>query len=88
VLTVSGCEVGFEVGPSFVSGWFLFPTAKGAHEVHCCKYVCIPKVDLLQVTDGDAPCIRIVSTVLNLLKKSLHWLLGISGSAYVFKVDL
>jgi hypothetical protein len=31
VLTVSGCEVGFEMGPSFVSGWFLVSTATGAH---------------------------------------------------------
>jgi hypothetical protein len=85
---VSGCEVGFEVGPSFFSGWFLVPTATGAHEVPCCKYFCIPNVDLLQVPNEDAPCFRIVSTVLNLLEESLHWLLGIPGSAHVFKVDL
>jgi hypothetical protein len=33
VLTVSGGEVGFEVGPSFFSGRFFVPTATGAHEV-------------------------------------------------------
>jgi hypothetical protein len=81
VLTVSGCEVGFEVSPSFVSGWFLVPTATGAHGVPCCKYVCIPNVDLLRGTDGDASCLRIVSTVLNLLEERLHWLLGIPGPA-------
>jgi hypothetical protein len=88
VLTVSGGVVGFEVGPSFFSGWFLVQTATGAPEVTCCKYFCIPNVDLLLVTNGDAPCLLIVSTVLNLLEESLHWLLGIPGSAHVFKVDL
>jgi hypothetical protein len=47
VLTVSGCEVGFEVSPSFVSGWFLVPKMTIAHEVPCCKYCFIPNVDLL-----------------------------------------
>jgi hypothetical protein len=88
VLTVSGCEVGLKVGPYFFSGWFLVPTAAGAHEVPCCKYFCIPNVDLLRVTNGDAPWLRMVSTVLNLLEEGLHWLLGIPGSAHVFKVDL
>jgi hypothetical protein len=55
VLTVSGCEVGFEVSPSFFSGWFIVPTATGAHEVPCYKYFCIPNVDILRVTDGDDP---------------------------------
>jgi hypothetical protein len=32
---------------------------------------CIPNVDLLRVNNEDAPCLRIVSTVLNLLEKSL-----------------
>jgi hypothetical protein len=88
VLAVIGCEVGFEVGPSFFSGWFLVPTETGAHEVPCCKYVCIPNVDLLRVTNEDDPCLRIVSTVLNLLEESLHWLLGIPGSVHVLEVDL
>jgi hypothetical protein len=47
VMTVIGFEVGFEVSPSFVSGGFLVPTATGAHEVPCCKYLCIPNLDLL-----------------------------------------
>jgi hypothetical protein len=55
VLTVSGVEVGFELSPSFVSGWLLVPTATGAHEVPCYKYVCIPSVYMLRVTDGYAP---------------------------------
>jgi hypothetical protein len=83
VLTVSGCEVGFEVSPIFFSGWFLVPTATGAHEVPCCKYFCIPNFDLLRMTDGDAPCLRIVSTVLNLLEERLHLLLGTPCSAHV-----
>jgi hypothetical protein len=88
VLTASGCEVRFEVGSSFFSGWFLVPTTTGAHEVPCCKYFCIPNVDLLRVTNEDAPYLRIVSKILNLLEESLHWLMGIPGSAHVFKVDL
>jgi hypothetical protein len=88
VLAVSGCEVGFEVSPSFFSRWFLVPTATAAHEVPCCKYLCIPNVDLLRGTDGDASCLRIFSAVLNLLEEGLHWLLGIPGSAHVVEVDL
>jgi hypothetical protein len=37
VLTVSGCEVRFEVSPSVFSGWFLVPTATGAQELSCHK---------------------------------------------------
>jgi hypothetical protein len=48
----------------------------------------MPNVDLLRVTDEDATSFRIVSTILNLIEESLHWLLGILGSAHVFKVDL
>jgi hypothetical protein len=88
VLVVSGCEVGFELRPRFFSGWFLVPPATCAHEVACCKYFCVSNVDLLQVTNEDAPCFRIVSTILNLLEESLHWRLGIPSSAHVFKVDL
>jgi hypothetical protein len=66
----------------------LVPTATGAHEVPCCKDFFIPNVDLLWVTNEDAPFLRIVSTILNLPEESLHWLLGIPGSAHVFKVDL
>jgi hypothetical protein len=88
VLTVCGCEVRFELGPSFFSDWFLVPPATCAHEVVCCKYFCIPNVDLLQVTNEDAISFRIVITILNLLEESLHSLLEIPGSAHVFKVDL
>jgi hypothetical protein len=49
---------------------------------------CIPNIDLLRVTNEDAPCLRIVSTVLNMLEESLQWLLEIPGSAHVFKLDL
>jgi hypothetical protein len=80
--------VGFELCPSFFSVWFHIPPATCAHEVACCKYFCIPNVDLLRVTDGNAASFRIVSTILNLFEESLHWLLGIPGSAHVFKVDL
>jgi hypothetical protein len=55
VLTVSGCEVGFELCPSFFSGWFLVPPATCAHEVPGCKYVCVPNFDLLRVTNEEAP---------------------------------
>jgi hypothetical protein len=88
VSTVSGCEVGFEVGPSFFSGGFLVPPATCAHEVACCKYFCVPNIDFLRVTNEDAPCFRVVGTILNLLEESLNWLLGIPSSAHVFKVDL
>jgi hypothetical protein len=64
------------------------PPATCAHIFSCCKYSCIPNVDLLRVTNEDAPCFRIVRTILNLLEESLHWLLGIQGSAHVFKLDL
>jgi hypothetical protein len=55
---------------------------------HFANIFCVPNVYLLRVTDEDAPCFRIVSTILNLLEESLHWLLGIPSSAHVFKVDL
>jgi hypothetical protein len=78
----------FELCPRFFNGEFLVPPATCAHEVACCKYFCVPNVDLLRVTNEEAPCFRIVGTFLNLLEESLHWLLGIPGSAHVFKVDL
>jgi hypothetical protein len=40
------------------------------------------------MTNEDAPCFLIVSTILNLLEESLHWLLGVPSSAHVFRVDL
>jgi hypothetical protein len=88
VLTVSGCKMRFELCPSFFNGGFLVPPATCAHEVACCKDFCVPNVDLLQVTNEDAPCFRIVGTILNLLEDSLNWLLGILSLAHVFKVDL
>jgi hypothetical protein len=88
VLAASGCEVGFVLGPSFVRGWFLIPTTTGAHDVPSCKYFCIPNVDLLRGTDGDATCLRIVSTVLNLLEECLNRLLGVPCPAHVFEADL
>jgi hypothetical protein len=88
VLTVSGCEIRFEVSPRFSSGWFLVPTATGAHELPCFKDFCISNIDLLRGTDGDAYCLRIVSTVLNFLEEGLNWLLGIPGSPHILEVDL
>jgi hypothetical protein len=88
VLTVSGCEVRFEVSPSFFRGWFVIPTATGAHELSCCKDFCISNIDLLRGTDGDASCLRIVSTILDLLEEGLNWLLGIPCSEHVLEVDL
>jgi hypothetical protein len=57
VLTVSGCEMRFEVSPSFFSGWFLVPTATGAHELPCGKDFCISNVDLMRGIYGDASCL-------------------------------
>jgi hypothetical protein len=53
-----------------------------------CEDFCIPNVDLLGVTDEDAPCFQIVSTILDLLEQGLNWLLGIPSLAHVFEVDL
>jgi hypothetical protein len=88
VLEVSGGEMRFEVSPSFFSGRFLVPTAKCAHELACGKDFCIPHVDLLGGTDGDASCLRIVGTVLDLLEEGLYWLMGIPWAAHVFEVHL
>jgi hypothetical protein len=70
------------------NGMFIVPPATCAHEVACCKYFCIPNDDLLRVTDEDAPCFRIVGTILNLLEQGLNWLLSIPSPAHVFKVDI
>jgi hypothetical protein len=78
----------FELCPCFFNVEFLVPPATCAHEVACCKYFCIPNVDLLRVPNEDAPCFRKVGTILNLLEESLHWLLRIPSPAHVFKVDL
>jgi hypothetical protein len=86
-MVISG-EMRFEVCSSFFNGWFLVPPATCAHEVACCKDVCISNVDLLGVTNEDAPCLRIVSTILDLLEQGLNWLLGIPSPAHVFQVDL
>jgi hypothetical protein len=88
VLTVSGCKMRFELCPSFFDGGFLVPPATCAHEVACCKYFCVPNVDLLRVTNEEAPCFRVVGTILNLLEERLNWLLGIPSPAHVFKVDI
>jgi hypothetical protein len=77
VLAVSGGEMRFEVSPSLVSSGFFVPTATGAHELACGKDFCIPHVDLLRGTDGEASCLLIVGTVLDLLEEGLDWLIGI-----------
>jgi hypothetical protein len=87
-LTVSGCEVRFELCPSFFDGMFLVPPTTCTHEVTCCKYCCIPSVDLLRVTNEDAYCFRIVGRILNLLEQGLNRMLRISSPAHVFKIDL
>jgi hypothetical protein len=88
VLTASGCEMRFELGPSFFSGRSLVTPATCAHEVTCGKYFCVSNIDLLRLPNKDATCFIIFGTVLNLLEESLHCLLGIPSSAHVFKVDL
>jgi hypothetical protein len=80
--------VGFELGPSFLDGMFLVPLMTCTHEVPCCKYFCIPNIDLLWVANKDAPCFRIVGAILNLLEEGFNWLLRISRPAHVLKVDL
>jgi hypothetical protein len=64
---MGSCEVGFELGQSFFNGVFFVPPAACAHEVPRCKYLCIPNVDLLWMSNKNAPCFGIVSTVLDLL---------------------
>jgi hypothetical protein len=44
-------------------------------------------MNIISVTNEDAPCFRIVGTILNLLEERLNWLLRIPSSAHVFKVD-
>jgi hypothetical protein len=67
---------------------FLVPPATCTHEGTCCKYFCIPNVDLLRVINEDAPCFRIVGKILNLLEQGLNRLLRIPSPAHVFNVDL
>jgi hypothetical protein len=78
----------FELCPSFFNGLFLVPPTTCTHEVTCCKYFCIPNVDLLRVPNEDAPCFIIVGELLNLLEQGLNGLLRILSPAHVFKVDL
>jgi hypothetical protein len=78
----------FELRPSFFSGVVLVPPTTCTHEVDCCKYFCIPNVDLLRVTNEDDPCFRIVGTILNLLEQGINRLLRIPSPAHVFKLDL
>jgi hypothetical protein len=58
-----------------------------AHEVTSCKYFGIVNVDLLRVSNEDATCLRIIVTIWNLLEQGFNWMLGISCSAHVFKID-
>jgi hypothetical protein len=53
----------FELCPSFFNGMILVPPATCAHEVACCKYFCVPNVDLLRVTS-----FRLVLLIMTLLK--------------------
>jgi hypothetical protein len=55
---MGGCEVRFELGPSLFNGVFLVPPAACVHEVTRCKYLCIPDVNLLWVSNEDAPLLR------------------------------
>jgi hypothetical protein len=88
LLTVGVCKMRFELGPSFFHGMFFVPPMTCTHEVTCCKYFCIPNVDVLRVANEDATWLRIVSTILNLLEEGLNRLLRIPSPAHVFKVDL
>jgi hypothetical protein len=88
VLTARGCEMRLELRPSFFDGMFFIPPTTCTHEVTCCKYFCIPNVDLLRGTNEDTPCFRIVGTILNLLEQGLNRLLWVPSPAHVFKVDL
>jgi hypothetical protein len=87
VLTVRSGEVGLELCPSFVSKWFFVPPATGAHEVPICKYFGIANVDLLWFSNKNAPCLRVIVTILNLLEQGFNRLLRIPCSPHVFKVD-
>jgi hypothetical protein len=87
VLAVSGRKVGLELCPSLVSERFFILLATGAHEVPSCKYVGVANVDLLWVPNDDAPCLRIICTILNLLEQGFNRLLGIPCPAHVFEVD-
>jgi hypothetical protein len=87
VLTVSGGKMRFELSPSFFNVMLFIPPATCAHEVASCKYVSVANVDLLRVSNEDATCLRIICTILNLLEQGFNRLLGIPGSAHVFKVD-
>jgi hypothetical protein len=87
VLTVSGRKVGLKLCPSFVSKWFFVPPATSAHEVPSCKYFCVSNVDLMWVSNKNAPCLRVIVTILNLCEQGFNRLLGIPCSTHVFKVD-
>jgi hypothetical protein len=86
VLTVSGSKVVFELCPSFVSELFFVSPATGAHEVPSCIFFCIDNIDLLWVSNKNAPCLRVIITILNLLEQGFNRLLGIPCSTHVFKV--
>jgi hypothetical protein len=55
--------------------------------VPSCKYVGVSNVDLLWVSNNNAPCLRVICTILNLLEQGFNRLLGIPCSTHVFKVD-
>jgi hypothetical protein len=86
VLTVSGSKVGLKLCPILVSKWCLVPTATDTHEVPSSKYGGVANVDLMWVYNKDAPYLRIVCTILNLLEQGFNRLLGIPCSAHLFKV--
>jgi hypothetical protein len=52
------------------------------------KIFAYPTLICCGVTNEDAPCFRIVSTILDLLEQGLNWLLGIPSPAHVLEVDL
>jgi hypothetical protein len=88
VLTVSSSKVRFELCPSFLDRMLFVLPITCAHEVTSRKYLGVVHIDLLQVSNEDASCFRIVGTILNLFEQGFNWLLGIPCSAHVFKVDL
>jgi hypothetical protein len=72
VLTVSGGKMRFELSPGFFNGMLFIPPATCAHELASRKYFGVANVDLLRVSNEDATCLRIISTVLDLLEQGFN----------------
>jgi hypothetical protein len=86
VLMVCDGEVSFELCPSFFNAELFISTAACTHEVPSCKDLCITNIDLLRVTNDNASCFRIISTILNMFEKGLNRLLRVPCAAHLFKI--